>query len=190
MTKALLAAMVTLATLLVSVGTATPAQAYPEPAVSVTISDEIVVGGQKLVVHASASVSCDWGATFAGQDRAGEGKDFTASFKAPAVKKKTVFPLTVTCTYEDATAARKTAQAAGSSTVSRTFSVTVLPPDSQGAGGSSGSGGTQGVGLGAGPGGLLPGTGGPSAWLVLGGLALLLAGAASLAVARRRARGH
>lgn len=134
MKKALVAAMVTLATFLVSAGTLTPAHAYPEPAVRVTISDEIVVGGQKLVVNASASVSCAWTATFAGQKRRGAGEDFTATFKAPKVKKKTVYPVTVSCSYADASAARTTADNPGTSTVSRTFRVTVLPPDSKGSG--------------------------------------------------------
>ncbi len=181
MKQALAAAMITLATLLVAVGTAAPAQAYPEPAVKVSISDQIVVGGQKLVVKASANVSCAWTATFNGQRRTGAGKSFTASFRAPKVKKKTVYPLTVTCTYADAAAPRAAADKAGTSTVTRTFQITVLPPDGRGSQGGDNS---------TGPGGLLPGTGGPSSWLLLGGLALLLAGAAALAVARRRARGH
>lgn len=146
-----------LAVLAVSFGFAPAAQAYPDAALTITLSDSTVVSGASFSVSASSDVNCAFDATFNGGTKTGSGTTFDASFTAPSVTQRERMPVTVTCTQSDGT------------TTSRSANVTVLPPASQGA---SSAG--------------LANTGGPNVGLLGAALALLLGGAGFLVVSRRR----
>jgi hypothetical protein len=193
--------VVAIATALAGLGlvaAAPGAQAYPDAAVSVSVDHQKVVGGSSVTATASSSVACGWKVSFLGESRTGAGTSFSATFGTPKVRKSERRDLTATCTY---------VSDSGTSTVTRTVPITIVPrhdavsaPTAGGSGNGSGSanGAANGSGSAAAPasgstssprstGGLLPGTGGPDAAYLLGGLVLLALGTGALVVSRRRA---
>lgn len=105
------AVLVAILAALASLAIAAPAQAYPEPAVTVTVNAPTLRSGQTLVMSAKSDVACPWTATFASQTRTGSGTEFSASFRVPVVTTKKTFSLVTTC-----------------GSVSRTTNITVLAP--------------------------------------------------------------
>jgi LPXTG-motif cell wall-anchored protein len=152
-------------------GFSTPAQAYPEAQVGISVDrSQLYVGESFSATGTSQSASCSWTMTWNGEERRGSssaGHDFVTSFRAPNVKHVTQIPLRGTCAF-DAQSGRGTAAA------ERTVTVTVLPRSTE-------------VSPPVGAGSDLPNTGGPNALFLLGGVALLLVGATAVTVARRRA---
>ncbi len=167
---------------LLAFATTAPAQAYPDASITVEISDTTVFSGERFTVKAEANVDCDWTATFAGKKHTGSGVSFKTHFVAPHVKHKTVYKLTVSCSYATASGG---AAAPSRSSTSRSYDITVLPKKAQGGPNAHGRSGAQPAS--AHSGGFLPGTGGPFLWLLILGLVLVLAG--TIIVRRRRARG-
>jgi len=152
-------------------GAQSPAQAYPEVSISLTVNRDVLYGGQDFTATAKGNVTCDWTVAWNGTVRhAGEAPNaaFNTTFTAPKVTKVTKIPLSGTCAYD--AAEQPTARTAA--TWKRTIVITVLP---------------RGSAVSAPVGSDLPSTGGPSKLFLFGGLGLLLAGATAVTVARRRA---
>jgi LPXTG-motif cell wall-anchored protein len=170
------------------------ARAYPDagPTFDLRVNRHLLYGGQRLVATATASVSCTWLLEWNGDRRPRTGKTFTTTYVAPAVTRLTRIPLHGTCFYDQQRARqhRAPARAATSATSTaeaimvevpphwqQTIVITVLPPGSAVSppiGGHPHPGGTG-----------LPNTGGPSRWILLTGLGVLLAG--SVVVRRAQA---
>jgi LPXTG-motif cell wall-anchored protein len=151
----------------------TPAQAYPEASINLSVDRDVLYGGESFTAMAESSgTTCSWRLEWDGRVRHGQSsKDnpFTTTYKAPKVKKTTKIPLHGTCTYTPP----NTRSAA---TWQQTIMITVLPRRtavSPPTSGGSGSG--------------MPNTGGPNVVFLIGGLVLLLSGATAVTVARRRA---
>ena len=150
----------------------TPAQAYPEVSINLTVDRQVIYGGESFTATASSNgTTCTWSLEWAHRVRHGEsstGTPFTTTYKAAQVKKTTKIPLHGTCSYSD--------NARGTATWQETIMITVLPRRtavSPPTGGGSGTG--------------MPNTGGPNVVFLIGGLVLLLSGATAVTVARRRA---
>ncbi len=151
----------------------TPAQAYPEASINLTVDRDVLYGGESFTATASSSgTTCSWSLEWDGKVRHGQSSTdnaFTTTYKARKVKKTTKIPLHGTCTYTPSSAR-------GAATWQQTIMITVLPrrtavsPPT--AGGGSGTG--------------MPNTGGPNVAFLIGGLVLLLSGATAVTVARRR----
>jgi LPXTG-motif cell wall-anchored protein len=168
-----------LVALLAVAGLAPAAHAYPDVNIDLTVNRQVLYGGETFTATGTSDVTCAWHLTWNGVVRTGTGSNgapFQTTYTAPAVTKITKIPLHGTCTYTQPTA-RKAAKAArtaaASATWQRTIMITVLPrgsavspPENSGD---------------------LPNTGGPKFIVLLGGVALLLAGAGAVVVARRRA---
>lgn len=173
-----------LALLLASAGaflTSSSVQAadYPAPTFSATLEDQVVVSGENVVIHAQANTVANWDVAFNGENRVGVGTKFTATFKAPVVTRVTFFNATVHAETVDESLARGQSVGVKLATFDKTLRVKVLPEGSK-----------------AGPknndqrmadSGVLPNTGGPNFYLLLGGLLLLLAGLGAVIAARRTA---
>ncbi len=171
MTRFGYAAVAVVAALLGIVGFSSTAQAYPEVRHSLTVDSQVVVGGDSFTATASASIDCDWDLTWNGQARQGVGTDFSTTYVAPQVSSVEKLDLVGTCAF--AVSADGSAKAAAS--WQDRITITVRP----GAAGAVGPASNNGAGL--------PGTGGPSRAVLLGGLVLLLAGVTAVTVARRGA---
>jgi LPXTG-motif cell wall-anchored protein len=158
----------------------TPAQAYPEVSINLTVDRQVIYGGESFTATASSDgTKCTWSLEWDGKVRHGESytehdgqsytrHDFTTTYKAAHVKKTTKIPLHGNCSYSD--------NARGTATWQETIMITVLPRRtavSPPTGGGSGTG--------------MPNTGGPNIAFLIGGLVLLLSGATAVTVARRRA---
>lgn len=175
---------------LLSAGTANAG--YPDPPITLTIDDNILVGGNTFSYTAdSGSVECDWTITYndgraPGEPavQAGSGTSISGSYKTKVVSKTFKSPITATCEYDDGQSASTddatTAPAfystgSGASTLqaaiqeaSASATVTLLPKDSGDDGDS------------------LPDTGGSNlSWLLIGG-ALVVVGGGITYTARRR----
>jgi len=167
----------------------TPAQAYP--GVTVTVSTATVIGGDDITITATVDpkINCDWDLTFLGEEVGGSGTSVQHVFDTPEVNEETKVDAIATCTFDDGTSALGGGGTGslGASLVTVEQSVsgvgtqTLLPLGGGGDDdddGSSGGGGDDG--------GLLPNTGGERlAWLVIGGL-LVLVGAGVVVASRRR----
>jgi LPXTG-motif cell wall-anchored protein len=151
------------AAFLVVLGISTSAQAYPDVQVNLTASKQLVNAGDHVTVTAAANVACAWNETWNDEGRASAGTRFVTTFVAPQVTTITKIPVRATCTYA--------AAASGPKAWSDDLTITVLPVAAAAPGGAAS----------------LPSTGGPNWVVVAGGLALLLAGATAVTVARRRA---
>lgn len=148
------------------------AQAYPEPNFDISVNHQVVVGGNDFIANARANVDCsDWTLSFLEQSASGVGKTLDHAFTTPVVKKKAVYPMQATCRYA---AAGSGAASAAQQTWRGEIPITVLPE-------ATAQGGPH-----ANTGGGLPGTGGPSFWILLAALVLLLGGATALLRSRRR----
>lgn len=150
-----------------------PAQAYPDVRIDLSVNRSVLYGGEKFTATASSDgTTCAWTLTWNGVVREGgssTGNSFRTTYQAPQVKHVTKIPLHGTCTYD----ARTAPAARGTATWERTIMITVLPPStavSPPVGGSD-----------------LPNTGGPNLLFLLGGVGLLVAGATAVTMARRRA---
>jgi hypothetical protein len=168
-------------------GFSVPAQAYPDAQIDLTVNRDTVYSGQKFEAKASSDTTCDWRLEWNGTVRTGQSSahhDFKATFTAPHVRRETKIPLDGTCRYS-------AQNARGTATWHRSVTITVLPPRSEVSPPKSGAGAGPKAAV-AGPksavgGSDLPGTGGPNALFLVGGLVLLLSGATAVTVARRRA---
>lgn len=172
MTKFGFAAVAAIAALLGILGFTGSAQAYPDVQHSLTVDRQVLSGGDSFTAFASANVDCTWDLAWNGLVREGRGLQFTTTYVAPQVTETETIDLVATCMYAGAASGR--AQATNA-TWQKTVSITVRPGASAVAaplGGNSSD---------------LPGTGGPNLVVLLSGLALVLAGATAVAVARRRA---
>jgi LPXTG-motif cell wall-anchored protein len=165
------AACAAVVALLAILGMQSPAQAYPEISIGITVDRDVLYGGQEFTATAKGNVSCgwevEWNGTLQKADKA-PNVEFKSTFTAPSVTKVTKIPLHGTCVYD----AGQTPSARQAATWQRTIVITVRPRSTAVAGpiGSD-----------------LPNTGGPNLVFLLGGLGLLLAGATAVTVARRRA---
>ncbi len=167
-----LAAFAALVAVLAIVGSQSPAQAYPEISIGLSVNRDVLYSGQDFTATAHANVTCSWDLEWNGVVRKADehpNVDFVTTYTAPKVTKVTKIPLHGTCVYDAAetpTAARTTAA------WQRTIVITVLP---------------RGSAVSPPVGSDLPNTGGPSKLFLAGGLVLLLSGAIAVTVARRRA---
>ncbi|MGA8986786.1 LPXTG cell wall anchor domain-containing protein [Aeromicrobium sp.] len=176
--------------------TAGAAQAYPDPSITITVSDATLVGGKVFDFKASASVDCLWTANYDGTapgtspTQTGTGKSISGSYKTKVVPKKLDTTLTVECKYDDAVApavARVTSSTAVTSafystspstslqaalqTASASATVTLLPTGGADEGNDDGA---------------LPDTGGSNlSWLVIGGVLVVVGGGVAYAARRR-----
>lgn len=176
--------------------------AYEDPVVTIDLNtidvgsgDGVVLGGTDVAGTVTSTVPCDWRATFNGNARNGNGLSFSFSFDTPKVTKKTTFPLTVSCTYDDGNTGPASAAISDPSavtnalyvpgtaavvpaalqTVTRTVDVVVVAT-LDGADSSDNASDS----------GALPNTGGPNVLLIGAGAALLVVGAGAVFVARRK----
>jgi len=176
--------LVVLVAVLACVGPVPASQADSDHRFKLTVDRHALRSGQRLTVTASAPTRCVWLLEWHGDRRHVEGSVFTTTYIAPQVSRPTRIPLHGTCFYNEPAGARTapTSAAAASNRSALTITVTVPPswrqtvvvtvvppggtvsPPHQGAG-SPGTGG-----------GGLPNTGGPMFWLLIAGLASLIAG--------------
>jgi LPXTG-motif cell wall-anchored protein len=167
-----LAAFAALVGVLAIVGSQSPAQAYPEISFGLTVNRDVLYSGQNFTATAHANVTCSWDLEWHGVVRKADERpnvDFVTTYTAPKVTKVTKIPLHGTCVYD---ASEVPSAARVDAAWQRTIVITVLPRHNAAA-----------------PpvGSDLPNTGGPNKLFLLGGLALLVAGATAVSVARRRA---
>lgn len=162
-----------LGALLVTVGFNSAAQAYPEVRIGMTVDRQVLFGGDTFTATATANVTCSWDLGWNGTDRTSTGTKVITTFTAPQVTKQVTIDLSGTCTY-DATEGGSARTVAGTTTWRHRIPITVMPAASGAAAAPSGAAD-------------LPNSGGPDQMVLLGGLALLLTGAAAVTVARRRA---
>lgn len=188
------AAVIAGAATLLSAGSASAG--YPEPSITITIDDNILVGGNVFSYTAdSGSVECDWTITY-NEGRApgepavqtGSGTSHSGSYDTKVVSKIFKSKITAVCEYDDGqTASAEVATTApafystgsGASTLqaaiqeaSASATVTLLP---------LGSDGDEGE---------LPDTGGSNLSLILLGGGLVLVGGGVTYMARRRQSSH
>ena len=152
-------------------GAQSPAQAYPEISIGISVDRDTLYGGQDFTATATANVTCAWAVEWNGSTRKADEApkaSFQTTFTAPKVKKVTKIPLHGTCVYDSGE--NPTARTAAA--WNRTIVITVLPRSNAVAGPVSSD---------------LPNTGGPNLIFLVGGLGLLLAGATAVTIARRRA---
>jgi len=177
-----------------------PAQAYP--GVEVTVSSATVTGGQDIQITATVDpdVDCSWELTFMDQEVSGEGNAITHTFSTPEVDSVEEHEAVAVCFFDNGVpaAAGGGGRAAlgaslGTVEVSSEGSApqTLLPlddgdgdDDSDSDDDSDDDGGSDG----GDNGGLLPNTGGERlAWLIIGGMLVLVGGGVVLASRRRDA---
>lgn len=194
------------------VGIPAAAQAYPDgPNITLTIPGGTLYGGETFTFTATSDVECEWTVTYADGEpttRTGSGLSITGTFVTRVVDATYSSPIVAVCTYMDQ---GQSAQAVASATVTllpRGSSGDGDGGDGDADTGSDGAGDADSDGDGADGGeidnrgdrgedrqagdrqgsdrnGLLPGTGGVGAWIILLGGVAVLCGAAMTAVARR-----
>src|SRR5690349_23417794 len=109
MKKLIVIGATALATLLMVLGFAPAASAYPEGVCDLEVSAQVVNGGDTITAtchytvvdnaaRKQAGEDIHWVMTFNGQTRTGTGESFTSTFKAPDVTKPTTYKLTSTGT--------------------------------------------------------------------------------------------
>jgi hypothetical protein len=181
---ALGAMFVGLASFAVVVAVAPSASAYPAPVFGLSVDHQVLVGGNPFTATATSSVDCtSWTLRFLDQTATGTGKQLVHKFATPVVQDKTVYPVTATCTYTEASGAAGTAIQVRTATWDGQVPITLLPQGASGVAGPSAGGNHQGTGD---HNGILPGTGGPSFWALLGAVLLVLAGLTAMVRSRRR----
>lgn len=168
MKKLALLCITALGAALLVLGPAPSASAYPELTCTVTVDRQVLEPGQTFTVTGKSQVvdngtatdsSVRWTFTFDGVTKKRTGATVTARFKAPQVDETRTFKLTA-----------RSVSSLG--TCERDLLITVL--------------GAQVAGPNPGGGGLMPNTGGPTFWLLVGALALLLVGGGTVVATRRR----
>ena len=164
------------------VAVAPSAQAYPEPVFQISVNHQVMVGGVPFIGHAKANVAChDWTLTFLDQTASGTGKTFDHTFSTPAVTTKKIYPMHAVCQYTMAAGSAGSALKVAAQTWTGDIPITLLPKGASAAAPVSHASG--------GGGGLLPGTGGPSFWVLLAGLVLVLGGTTAIVRSRRQSHG-
>lgn len=154
-----------LVALLALLGFSPAAQAYPDVRIELTVNRQIIYGGETFTATASSNVNCAWTLEWDGRLRTSTQEKFVTTFRANPVTEITKIPLHGTCQYTSPSTR-------GAATWERTLVITVLPPATA---------------VAPPAGSDLPNTGGPDFVFLIGGLALLVAGATAVTVARRRA---
>lgn len=172
----------------------TPAQAYP--GVTVTVSEDTVVGGTDITITATvdpSSIDCNWSLTFLGDTRTGSGNSITETFSTPEVDHVEHHEAVATCSFDNGvpsasgsggTGSLGTSTSVVSAIVTATGSgtQTLLP---RGGGDDDDDEGGDGDGD---NGGILPNTGGERLlWLIIGGLLIMTGGGVVMASRRRDA---
>jgi hypothetical protein len=156
-----------------------PAHAQePDPYgdVTVTVSEDTVVGGTDITITATvdpSEIDCQWTLTFMGDERFGSGNSITETFDTPEVDEVEQHEAVAECTFNP--------------TVTGSGTQTLLPlgDDDDGDGDDDDDGDGDGDGDGD-DGGLLPNTGGERlAWLLIG-LLLVVVGAGVVVASRDR----
>lgn len=165
-----------LAAVLVTLGFAPSATAYPDARMDLSVDRQVLYSGGSFTATATANLTCAWNLTWNSVTRDNTSATYVTTYVAPAVTRITRIPLTGTCTYAAPTSGTSARTAATAATWHRTTTITVLPRGSAAAA-AKGSGSN------------LPNTGGPDELVLFAGLALLLAGAGAVKLARRRAEG-
>jgi LPXTG-motif cell wall-anchored protein len=189
--------------------TPSPAQAYP--GVTVNVSERTVVGGHDIKIRATVDpdVNCQWTLIFLGETRHGSGSSITRTFETPEVDDVEYRDAVAICDYDDTDPAldNNTAMGGGGGVGSLGASLvtapqqaadvgtqTLLPEDDDDDGDDDGDGDgdddgdDDGNGGGGDNGGLLPNTGGERlAWLIIGGMLVLVGGGVVVASRRRDA---
>jgi LPXTG-motif cell wall-anchored protein len=157
-----------LGAVLLVLGTAPAASAYPEVTCNVTVSDQVVKPGQKFTVTGETPIAVNaqnqqiadadvhWAFKWNGTTKERTGRTASATFTAPKVKKSRTIPLTARNTNPVADCVKH-------------FDITVVAatvagPDDDG----------------------LPNTGGPTFWLLVAGAVLLIGGGGAAVASRRR----
>jgi len=166
-------ALAALIAVLAMVGFQSPAQAYPDATIGLSVDRAVLYGGDSFTATASSDVHCDWTLEWDGQVRqsaSGTGGDLTTTYTSDEVRKVTKIPLRATCAYDGTATASDERTAA---TWERTIVITVLPRVTAVSAPGAGSD--------------LPNTGGPNRLFLAGGLLLVISGATAVTVARRRA---
>lgn len=153
------------------------AQAYPDTTITITVGSNVVPAGGTVTFTVTSPVPCSWVASFNGERRTGSGTSFSSSFAAPKPVNTTVFYLTITC---NTGSARVSGHAGNAIAVPRAIVTRRVPITVKGT--STGSNTSNGSGNGSG----LPNTGGPDIGILGGAVALILAGAGTVAYNRRR----
>ena len=159
--------IVALAALLLVAAPLAPAQAYPDPAVTIVI-DPDACAGEALPFSASTSVSGEWIVTYDGQSATGSGTSVSGTFDTDAADAGVSRVLTATNSY---------VSDGIPGTISATADVVledcdaIAPVDEETDAGDGN--------------GILPGTGGQSIWWLVAALALLALGAGTLTLRRR-----
>lgn len=167
------------------------AQAYPDCAITLTLSDSTVVGGKSFDFSADAGEdNCDWRVTYRDKVKNGSGSSISGSYSTPVVSKKTTSKIVAECAQDDSpvsvtpsrdsaavpafysTQSSRTVAAATPATCTVSVNVTLLPK-----GASVGDADDNGV---------LPNTGGSNLWILVLGGALVAGGAGVTYAARRR----
>ncbi len=165
-----------LAAVLVTLGFAPSATAYPDARMDLSVDRQVLYGGDAFTATATANLTCAWNLSWNSVARNNTSATYVTTYVAPAVTRITRIPLNGTCSYTAPAGRGATRAVATAQTWHRTITITVLPRGSAAAAPKSG-------------GGNLPNTGGPDELVLYAGLALLLAGAGAVALARRRAEG-
>ncbi|MFL6158690.1 MAG: LPXTG cell wall anchor domain-containing protein [Marmoricola sp.] len=155
-----------------TLGFSSSAQAYPDVQVNLTVTKQIVYGGDSFTATTESNVTCDFSTEWGGTTRPGTGTSFSTEYVAPAVTRITKVPLTGECTYLTPSGSGRATSAP--TTWKHTMTITVLPRANAAV--AAGRNSTD-----------LPSTGGPNWAFLAGGLGLVLVGAVAVTVARRRA---
>lgn len=163
--------LVALIGVLVSVGFASSAHAYPDAQQNLTVDRQVLYGGESFTASATSNVTCDWTLEWNGDSRDQTSEDFTTVYEAPVVTEITKIPLNGTCLYDSLEEPRLSAKSAAVGTFEKTIMITVLPQSSAVSPPNDGD---------------LPNTGGPNLWILIVGLASLAAGATVIVTAKRR----
>lgn len=174
--------------LLLALGTlviASPAAADPDGSFRLSVDRKVLRSGEQLTVRASATVACDWIVEWDGEIRRDRAHVLTTTYLAPIVTRVTKVPVGGRCFPVGAiTRSKAPPELSGPSqqlrvqvpeSWARSITVTVLP-----------AGSAVSPPPAPDPGGGLPNTGGPSWWLVLTALGMIVAGTATIRSAQRR----
>jgi len=171
MNKLGMAIVIALMGVLATVGLAPAALAYPEAQQNLTVDRQSLYGGESFTAFATSNVSCDWTLEWNGETRTQTSEDFTTSFEAPVVTEVTEIALNGSCAYDSLEEPRAAAKAAAVATFEKTIIITVLP---------------QGNAVSPPGDDDLPNTGGPNLWILIAGLASVLAGVVVIRSAKGR----
>lgn len=168
------------AALVMIIGFGTSAQAYPNaPVPSVHVHDYTVVGGHDFTASATASTHCtSLSLSTLGQSGSAAGKSVSHVFHTQPVSSTKVVPLDASCSYAASGGAAGMGVMVHSQAVKAAAHVTILPR-----GAAAGQGGAAMDAQST----ALPNTGGPTFWILVAGIVLVLGGAAALVRSRRRA---